>query len=257
MNIWLISPAWRRYSVTCLALAERRWLCDELAARGWSANSVIVGNDENLDIAHEFGFPTVERDNSDLGERFNAGYQYAAEQGADIFVHIGSDDWIHPDVFNVLADIDLERAPGPEPTPDNPVVVWRRTPQMVAQRRILIVDLDHGAAQRCFVHGRYGCIPWLIPRSVMQPSDFAPISPGHMRGIDGALVRGLQTRPNWVFQDAPDEWCVDFKSETNLTPYRGLAHTLGVGDPEDPWVLLGDFYPEHLVDLARRTAAAA
>jgi len=81
-----VSPAWQRYAITRLALAERRWLCDELAARGHTANSVIVSDDDNLDIAAEYGFPTVERDNSDLGERFNAGYKYAADQGADLIV---------------------------------------------------------------------------------------------------------------------------------------------------------------------------
>lgn len=250
MNIWLVSPAWRRYSVTRLVLAQRRWLCDELAARGMQANSVIVADDHNLDIAAEYGFPTVEKDNTDLGARFNVGYQYAAEQGADIFVHVGSDDWIHPDAFNVLDVIDLEKTPAADPTPGAPIV-WRKAPQVVAQRRLLIVDLARGQSQRCFVKSMYGCIPWLIPRSALKPSGFSPIAPGLMRGIDGALLRGMKMRPNWIVQDAPDEWCVDFKTETNVTPYRGLAHTLGVGDEEDPWPMLAEFYPPHLIAMAR------
>lgn len=254
MNIWLVSPAWRRFSITRLALAERRWLCDELAARGHRANSVIVADDDNLDVAAEFGFPTVEMDNSDLGRRFNAGYRFAADQGCELFVHIGSDDWLHPDALNILDEVDLEKAPAPIPTPGN-AVVWRRTPQLVAQRRILLVDLARQQSQRCFVHSKYGCIPWLIPRSVMQAARFAPIAAGHMRGIDGALVRGLKTRPNWLFQDAPDEWCVDFKTETNVTPYKGVASNLGVGDEEPPWLMLSDFYPDWLVEAAKTTAA--
>ena len=75
MNLWLVSPAWRRFDVTRLALAERRWLCDELATRGITANSVIVADDENLDIAREYDFHTITMDNSDLGLRFNAGYK--------------------------------------------------------------------------------------------------------------------------------------------------------------------------------------
>lgn len=254
MNVWLCSPAWRRYPITRLVLAQRRWLCDELAARGVQANSVIVADDANLEIAQEFGFPTVELDNSDLGKRFNAGYRYAADQGCDVFVHVGSDDWIHPDTFRILDNVDLDDVPRPTPAPGQPVV-WRRSPQAVAQRRLLLVDLDEGRAQRCFVHGRYGCIPWLIPRKVMATEKFAPIQPGLMRGIDGALVRGLRTRPNWIFQDAPDEWCVDFKTGWNVTPYRGVAAALANGPEEEPWELLADFYPQHLVDLARRTVA--
>ena len=241
--------------MTRMVLAERRWLCDELALRGLQADSVIVADDENLDIAREFGFSTVELGNTDLGAKFNAGYQFAAGQGADVFVHVGSDDWVHPDTFSILRDVDLDVAPMPMPTPGNPVV-WRRSPQVVGQRRIAVVDLSRGVVQRCFVHGRFGCIPWLIPRKALEPEGFAPIGPGHMRGIDGALVRGLSSRPSWLFQDAPDEWCVDFKTETNVTPYRGLAHSLGVGEEEeDAWLMLAEFYPEYLIEMARSLAA--
>jgi len=139
-----------------MVLAERRWLCDELASRGLTANSIIVSDDENLDIAQEYGFPTIEHDNFDLGARFNAGYRYAAAQGADVFVHIGSDDWVHPDAFNVLNEHSLDEDDAmPEPTPGESVV-WRRGPKVVAQRRLCLVDLTNDLAQRCFIHGRWG-----------------------------------------------------------------------------------------------------
>jgi len=94
----------------------------------------------------------------------------------------------------------------------------------------------------------------MVPRSAMKVEDFQPIkTPGIMRGIDGALVRGLSTRPTWIFQDAPDEWCVDFKTETNVTPYASIAPGLGVGEEEDPWEMLAEFYPEHLIEMARGT----
>jgi glycosyltransferase involved in cell wall biosynthesis len=254
VNVWLVSPAWQRYAVTRMVLEQRRWMCDTLAARGLTANSVIVADDENLDIAEELCFPTVEKDNSDLGERFNAGYKFAAEQGADVFVHVGSDDWVHPDVFNILTTFDIESDPPmPDPTPGKPVV-WRRGPIVIAQRRLTLVELYRGAGQRCFVHGRWGCIPWLIPRRVMEAERFTPIPKGHMRGIDGALVRGLRTRPTWTFQDAPDEWLVDWKTSWNVTPYKGVAGTLGVGAEEDPWAMLAEFYPHHLIQMAQALA---
>lgn len=255
MDVWLVSPAWGRFAVTRLALAERRWLCDELASRGLTAHGVIVSDDANLDIAQEYGFDTVEMGNDDLGARFNAGYLHAGRHGADVVVHIGSDDWIHPDAFNILNEVALDETTPPLPTPGRPVV-WRRGPQVVAQRRILLVDLNRQAAQRCFVPSKHGCIPWMIPRVALAPHGFEPIPPGLMRGIDGALVRGMKTRPNWYFQDAPDEWCVDFKTSVNVTPYKGVASSLGNGPEEDPWPMLADFYPEHLVDLARQTACA-
>ena len=248
----MVSPAWRRYEVTRLVLAERRWLCDRLAERGWHATSVVVADDENLEIAREYGFDTVEMGNDDLGAKFNAGYRHAAKEGADVFVHVGSDDWVHPDVFGILADVDLEKPPSPVPSPGRPVV-YRRAPQAVGQRRIAVVHLADGVLRQCRVLGNYGCIPWLIPRGALAPSKFAPIQPGLGRGIDGALVRGMASRPNWVFQDAQPEWCVDFKTDLNLTPYRWLADSIGDGPDLDAWETLAGWYPADLVAMARDT----
>ena len=240
-----MSPAWQRYAITRLALAERRWLCDELAARGHTANSVIVSDDDNLDIAAEYGFPTVERDNSDLGERFNAGYEYAADQGADVFVHIGSDDWVHPDTFNVLDNMSLEY--GADELPQDGVIVWSPGPILVAQRRLMFVGTRRRTAQRCYVRNQWGCIPWIIPRAALEPTGFRPLPKGLMRGIDHALAHGLGHRLNWVWQDGCAEWCVDWKSETNLTSYVGVAHTLADGAAQDPGEALAGWYPEDLI----------
>jgi len=238
-----------------MVLAQRRWLCDELASRGLQANSIIVADDDNLDIADEYGFPTVELDNSDLGERFNASYRYAAAQGADILVHIGSDDWVHPDAFDILAREDITKdEPMPDPAPGKPVV-WRKGPQIVAQRRLTLVDMNTGLGRGCFVHGRFGCIPWLIPRVMFEPFDFAPIPPGHMRGIDGALIRAFHPRPIFRFQDdATDNWCVDFKTSVNVTQYESIADTLGIEDEQEPWERLARSYPADLVAMARSLA---
>lgn len=255
LNIWLVSPAWGRFAVTQLVLAQRRWLCDTLSSRGWTVNSVIVADDDNLDIAAEYGFATVEKDNSDLGMKFNAGFVYAAEQGADVFVFIGSDDWVHPAAFDALETVDLNEAIDElSPTADSPVVVWRKGPKLLGQRSITLVDLPRGAARRCYTKGRYGCIPWFIPRSALEPCGFAPIAPGHQRGMEGLLVRGIKhQRSNWIFQEADPLWCVDFKSDSNITSYRSVAGTLGITSiDEDPWGFLGCFYPAELVAQARR-----
>jgi hypothetical protein len=169
-------------------------------------------------------------------------------------VHIGSDDWVHPDAFDVLSEIQLENAPMPDFTAGDSSV-WRRGPTVVAQRRLTLVDVARGVAQRCFVHGRYGCIPWLVPAKALEPDGYAPIPRGHMRGIDGALVRGMSQRPNWIFQEAKDAWCVDFKTDTNITPYRSISKGLGVGAEEPAWPLLAEFYPAELVRMAEEVAA--
>lgn len=250
MKIALVSPAWRRFDVTRLALAERRWLCDELAARGHEATSVIVADDQNLQIAEDFGFHALEMPNDDLGLKFNAGFQWAAEWGADFLVHIGSDDWAHPDSFSIIDETDLTRAQPPDLEALKPgeAVTWREGPRVVTQRLATIVHLGAGVVQRCSVSGRHGVIPWIIPRAAMEGLDFAPIQPGMMRGIDGALAVAMLkgTRPNWHYREGRTDWLVDFKSETNITPFGMLQHNIGIGEPRH-MEALAESYPEQLV----------
>lgn len=238
-----------------MVLAQRRWLCDTLAARGVTANSVIVGDDDNLDIAHKYGFPTVEMDNEYVGRKFNAGYKYAAEQGADVFVHIGSDDWVHPDAFNFLLKRDPNRLANDRLHPPGGSVVWKPGPTIVAQREVALVDLVSGDAVFCHIRGRCGCIPWFLPRIALEGCDFTPIQDDIQRGIDGSLIRGIQSvHPNWRFQeDASPLWMVDFKSATNITPFAGLTHLSS--ERVNAWAVLAGGYPQEIVDRAEAVHA--
>jgi len=103
-KVCMVSPAFGRYEVTEMALKQRRWLCDTLLSTyGLEAYGVIVADDDNLDIAKAHGFDALEFPNDQgLGAKFNAGFQYALDTGADYIIHIGSDDWMHPDFFAPL-----------------------------------------------------------------------------------------------------------------------------------------------------------
>jgi glycosyltransferase involved in cell wall biosynthesis len=172
--------------------------------------------------------------NDGLGARFNAGFQFAAEQGADYLVHIGSDDWIHPDVF----------APLLAPLTPRPII---------AGTQMAFVDLATGRLKRARMDGPHGVIPWIIPRELLEPCGFAPIRPERMRGMDGDLVRGLRrnrVRARWVFDDPHDLARVDFKSDVNINAYDGVPGT----GRNDAWLALGEQYPAELVELAFRTS---
>lgn len=222
--------------MTRLALAQWVHLAGELAATGIDLHVVVVADDDNLDIAREHGFATVELDNEcGLGAKFNAGYQYAGSEGADWLVHIGSDDWIHPDVFVPLV---APLAPRP----------------IVAGRRIAYVDLLRGRLQKAKHDGRYGTIPWIIPRHLLDRCGFSPIRPERRRGMDGEIVRGLRrahaaAEAQWVFHDPHEVARVDFKSAVNLNDFGEVHGRLG----GDPWAELARFYPSHLVELAIAT----
>jgi len=246
--IALVTPAWRRYAVTRLALAQRAHLRDVLAGRGIPLLNVIVADDDNLDIAREHGFDTVETDNSYVGRKFNDGIEHAARQGADYIAVVGSDDWVHPDLFTRLpADV----ASVPELSDESPCVTWGDEPEAITGRAITLVDLPSGRMRRCTVKGRYGVIPWILPRKALEPSGFRPVNDRAQKGLDGSMLAGLQVRPRWIFHDPHPLTRVDFKTDTNLNSYEQITGAIGDGPETDPWEALEERYPAALVEQAR------
>jgi glycosyltransferase involved in cell wall biosynthesis len=239
VSVCILSAAYRRLAVTRLVLEQRQRLCGELAGRGVEARMLIVADDENLDLAREYGAETVEYPNRPLGRKCNVGLHRAAELG-DYVVWVGSDDWIHPDVFQPL----LDRSQGAPPV-------------IVSGSRLALVDLRTGRLQRVASPSKYGAIPWLIDRRLFTTRTVVPIKPELSRGLDGALIRGLRqahVRFEWRFHDPHDFRCVDFKSDENITPFKALAKHLGTGPEESAWPALADWFPADLVEQARELA---
>lgn len=241
-SVCILSAAWQRFDVTRLVLEQRQRMCVELAARGVDAGMLIVADDENLEIAAEYGSETVEAPNKPLGAKWNAGLHHAAEM-FDWICWVGSDDWIHPSVFDPIIDTaPAERA------------------QIYSGRRLAIVDLRAGRLQRLESPSPFGAIPWLLDARLIRNAirrqngtRIGPLKPNENRGLDGALIRGIRLgRVNfsWDFSDQSDFRCVDFKTRTNITPFEGLARNLGVGDPEPAWTTLADHFPADLVAKA-------
>jgi hypothetical protein len=253
MRLVFVSAAWRRYDVTRLALAQRAHLCGELAGRGIDATCVIVADDENLDIAQEFGFVGLERPNDYLGRKFNDGLEHACRfMEADFAVLIGSDDWMHIDLFDRLP---LPSADLPELTAETQFVVGHQEAEVITGREIVLVDLPGGRMRHCESKGRYGVIPWILHRKALEPSGFRPIKDTLQRGIDGSLIAGLRMRPVWVFRDPHDLSRVDFKSDVSMSPYEQTTSMTGVGvEILDPWTELARKYPADLVTNARETS---
>jgi glycosyltransferase involved in cell wall biosynthesis len=239
-SVCIFSAAYRRLAVTRLVLQQRQRLCGELAGCGIDATMLIAADDENLDIAAEYGCDTVEAPNLPLGRKCNIGLHHAARTGVDYIVWVGSDDWIHPDVFQPL----LERAAG-------------KRPAIVTGSRLALVNLQTGRLQRVASPSKYGAIPWLIDRRLFTTRTVVPIKPELKRGLDGALVRGLRHAHldfEWVFHDPHDFRCVDFKSDQNITPYKALAKHLGTAPEEPAWDTLAGWFDADLVAAARELA---
>lgn len=245
-SVCIVSPAWGRVDVTRLVLEQRQRVCGELASRGVDAAMLIAADDENLDVAGEYGCDTVETPNEPLGAKCNTLLYHAVETGVDWIVWVGSDDWIHPSVFAPILD--------QEETPARATIH--------TGRRLAIVNMHAGTLARLQVSGRYGAIPWLMDarllRNAVTRRDgrlIAQIEPKLSRGLDGGLIRGLRLgRVNfdWSFSDPTEFRCVDFKTRTNITPFEGLARNVGVGDPEHAWKALRAEFPADLVQKAHK-----
>lgn len=213
---------------------------------------MIVADDANLEIAEEFGFIGIDQTNEYVGRKFNDGIEYACRAlEADYVVLIGSDDWMHIDLFDRLPQDETTEK---WPTDDEPFVTWSPdTPEVITGREIALVDLETGRLQRCRARGRHGVIPWILPRKALEPSGFRPIRDDLNIGIDGSLIAGLNVAPEWVFSDPHDLCRVDFKSAVNLNSYEKITRAIG-DDVELPLSLLRHRYPLHLIEMAEETA---
>lgn len=204
---------------------------------------LIVADDENLDVAGEYGADTVTAPNKPLGAKWNTGLYHAADTGVDWIVWVGSDDWIHPAIFDPILDRDET----------NPPVI-------LSGHRLAIVDMAAGSLQRIETPSPYGAIPWILDARLIRDAvrrrngdRLGPLQPAIDRGLDGGLIRGLRRgRVNfgWQYDNPNDFRCVDFKTRTNITPFEGLARNLGVADRENAWETLAEHFPADLVQKA-------
>lgn len=235
MNLWFVIPAWRRYAVSKLAFAQQARLHGELAARGITAQTVVVADDENLDIAAEHGFHTIEQRNL-LGLKVNDGFEYACANGADWVAFIGSDDWLHVDATEPLVELGQ-----------------RCQPPLVAGHKVAIVNLECGVLRRLGARGPEGVSPWFVPRWMLELSAFRPARDEATRGLEGSISLGLPLGADRLFHDPHDLCRVDFKTTANMTPFDRISRLLGYGSEDDAFDVLATRFDADLVELAAQT----
>jgi glycosyltransferase involved in cell wall biosynthesis len=235
-SVCIVSPAHGRSEITRLVLAQRRRLAEDLANKGFDVRLLIAADDENVEIAEEFGCDVVRVLNNPLGRKANVALAAAAATGAGWIVWVGSDDWIHPDAFDPL-HVEYER------------------PVIVRGKRLSIVDTSAGMLQQISSPSAYGAIPWLIDARLFHVTEINPIRSDRSRGLDGALARGLQRHRipfEFVTHDPHPFRCVDFKTAANLWPFEFAAGAHALDEPEPAWTALANWFPADLVNQARR-----
>ncbi len=168
-------------------------------------------------------------ENLPVARKVNAGFELACREGADHVTFVGSDDWMHADLFQPLVDSDECRN------------------SVLSGREITLVDLSRNVLTRMQPASRHGVIPWIIPAA------WVPAIPDHWNsGLDYGIYKSIRTAP-WTFHDPHSHCRVDFKSDNNITPWSRIGRSIG-NSPEAPLDELRQWYPAELVDLAEELA---
>lgn len=98
-SVWLVAPAYRRYDLAAVVYAQWARLAEQNTI---DLQVVVVSDDDNRDLAAKHGFHVVEQNNDLLGRRYNDGFTYALEHGADFAADVGSKNLLHPTLLAAI-----------------------------------------------------------------------------------------------------------------------------------------------------------
>ncbi len=231
-RLWFLVPAHGRLQLSRICLRMLQQTCERVWDLGIEANAVVIADDENLELARELGFATVERDNEFLGRKMNDGYQLACDpefnpEPADYVVPVGSDDWLDPVIFKSLPE----------------------GGRIGTFRQIAVVDEERKnlAQVRAPYVGGWGIR--IVPREIVARAGYRPCEEDRNNALDSSAMRGFRIAngnrlPQVVELDVHPLQIVDWKSrEKNLHPYRELA-AWRKAPLEDPFDVLTGIYPD-------------
>jgi hypothetical protein len=230
VSVWFVTPAWERFELTRVALEQRRRVVDFLAERGVRAGCVVVADDANADTAEELGFDTVRVPNYALGRRFNDGIEYAARQGADWVVPIGSDSFLDPAYVYPL----------PQPG--------------VMRTSRLYAIAEPGRLGQLRIRSSPGVGPYMIPRTHL-PDSLRPAGDGKRKGVDRSTLLGLRRGLRHEIVDLHPWQYVGFRSWPQMNSYDKLYGRLGVTEETEVVERLSEYYPPQLVTRALAACA--
>ncbi len=241
-SLWFVMPAHGRLEMAAICMRQLRRTCDELTASGIEATAVVIACDENLDLARENGFGTVERSNQFVSQRFNDGIQLALDpevnpRPADFVMPIGSDDWIDWRIIN----------PKTLPAPN----------EVVGFQNISFVREDGLELTKTFLNYTGGCGMRLYPRQLLEPLNYRPAEEDLRRGCDTSILTNVRLAVDDVHvmhvSTSPLQ-IVDWKTPgEQLNNYRQVAaRHFRNSEPGDPWTELADIYPAAALDDMRR-----
>ena len=249
-SIWFSIPCFQRYELSRIVFEQRARAIKKLEDAGYEAQAVVVSDDHNLDIAREFGFHTVERDNEWLGRRFNDGYQAAVENGADYVFPIGSDSWCDPQ-FIIDALQKSERAYEALLGGDKSLrldVLQDR--DAICSRHYTRINQSGTIRRQLWVSVLQG-VSYLIPAKALTIVRNRPCQDQIRRGCDGSTWQRVtrESRIRAVWSESNRFETTSFESWPQITTFDKLGGRWGRGDTHgDIWADLRPVYGDDLVD---------
>jgi len=223
-SVCLITPAHGRPDLTNIILKQRRRMCDQLHREdGIHVDSIIIANDQNLDIAKTHGFQTIERDNTQLGRRFNDGIEAAYHQGFDYITPAGSDDLIHPDLLSSL--------------PGDGSIHTPRCCTIIREDGLLAATL------RISYEGAAGTRTY--PRHIFDRVGPRPAADHKPHGCDTSILEHITHTlgpQRWAYIEDP-HLVIAPKTGVQLNSFRNVAQSYAVAYHTNPWQQLHAWYP--------------
>lgn len=215
-SILLVTPVFHRYELTRLMLIKRMDTLHEAKAHGVEVGCVCIGDWENLVVARECGFDTIEAPNI-LGSKYNDGHQFAVEEGYDISFQVNSDQVFDPRLFIEMAK-----------SPDDKII----------ETRWLTAVHESGTKALTYQNPLWSMNAY--PRQLLVANP-RPCDETLMSMCDSSVRRGVIAANGVVYVHevvtGPLE-TVQFESDFQLTPWKRnltVAKYFGVEEHPVPW----------------------
>lgn len=241
-SLWFVMPACGRFRMAEVCMRQLARTCAALTDGGLRASAVVIADDENLAVADELGFATVERENRQLGRKWNDGYELAGLHGVDYVVPFGSDDWIDPAA--ILA--------APLPERDEIRCFMRSAIVREDGRRLAKLNIRYPSGGACV----QGDGIRIIPTVMLEPCGFRPAEDHRDRAIDSSVWRSLARLgrpPRYRYFDLHALQIVDWKSPTGqLNAYADCQRFREGPELRDPFRAVAKHYPADAVEEMRQ-----
>lgn len=231
LSLWFVIPAWKRPELSAVCFEQIARASAVIEGFGVDVTCLVVADDENLDIAEQLGFRTLQRPNK-LGRKLNDGYQLAIAEGADYVCPLGSDSWIEPRRF--------------EPLP--------KMGQLLCTRNYTVINKQGTKRAQLNVAYRGGVGSRVIPAAMLRECGNRPLPDDLMRGADTKTLAKIEESHTveFVYSELHPMEVVGFQSDVQLNRYAQLKQAFFVSEKKhDPFAGLEEYYDLDLVERVK------